>query len=76
MPLTMEDEDSGLVPFMLAAKKCSNDHVDGVLESLSMVYELLCLKPDAMKEYHDNIMKSKRALDASSNSYTKRSRRI
>ena len=54
--LTMEDDESGLVPFMLAAMKCNDNHVDGVLGSLSVVYELLCLKPDAMKEYDVSIM--------------------
>ena len=54
--LTMEDEESGLVPFMLAAMKCNNDHADGVLGSLSMVYELLCLGPDVIKEFDESIM--------------------
>ena len=61
--LTMEDAESGLIPFMIAAMKCNDNHVDGVLGSLSVVYELLCLKPDAMKEYDVSIMMKKRVLD-------------
>merc|ERR1712038_1441303 len=54
--LTMEDEESGLVPFMLAAEKCSNEDHDGILRSLSMAYELLCLQPDVLKEYDESNM--------------------
>ena len=49
--LTMEDEESGLVPFMLAAEKCGNGNDDDMSGSLSMAYELLCLQPDVLKEY-------------------------
>jgi len=51
--LTLEDEESGLVPFMLAAKKCNDDddNDDGASGLLSMVYKLLCLRPDVLKEY-------------------------
>ena len=54
--LTLEDEDSGLVPFMLAAAAgiCSNVEDDDTSGSLSIVYELLCLQPDALKEYMTN----------------------
>ena len=38
---------------MLAAERCNNDHVDGVLEPLTMVYELLCLKPEVVKDDYD-----------------------
>merc|ERR1712038_1966783 len=58
--LTLEDEESGLVPFMLAAKRYKGDDNDGALGSLSMAYELLCLQPDVMKDYDKSIMASKR----------------
>ena len=43
--LSMEDVESGLLPFMMVAEGC-DDVVD-----LSMVYELLCLNPGVLKEY-------------------------
>merc|ERR1712038_1533039 len=63
--LTMEDEESGLVTFMLAAKRYKGDDNDdaGMLCSLSMAYELLCLQPDVMKLYDESNMTSKRSLD-------------
>jgi len=63
--LTMEDEESGLVPFMLAAKRYKGDDDDnaGALASLSMAYELLCLQPDVLKVYDKSNMTSKRSLD-------------
>jgi len=62
--LTLEDEESGLVPFMLAAEKCGNEDDDGMLRSLSMVYELLCLQPDVMKDYDKSNVSNKRKLDS------------
>ena len=62
--LTLEDEKSSLVPFMLAAKKCSNENDDGMLGSLSIAYELLCLQPDVSKEYDEFNMR-KRLRDES-----------
>ena len=44
--LSVEDVESGLLPFMMVAEGC-----DGV-EDLSMVYELLCLNPGVLKEYN------------------------
>ena len=49
--LTMEDGESGLVPFMLAAE-CNRDDV---FENLSVVYELLLMKPDVMNKYDTSI---------------------
>ena len=72
--LTLEDEESGLVPFMLAAEKCGNgddddtDDDDGMLRSLSIVYELLCLQPDVLKDYDKSNMVNKRTLDGNTNS--------
>ena len=63
--LTLEDEESGLVPFMLAAEKCGNED-DDTSGSLSGVYELLCLQPDVLKEYDESSMASKRTLDGNS----------
>merc|ERR1712165_381284 len=65
--LTMEDEESGLVPFMLVAEKCSNEDV-GMLRSLSVVYGLLCLQPDVLKDYDESNMAKKRSLDENTNS--------
>merc|ERR1711904_640891 len=47
--LTVEDDDSGLLPFMMAGEKCSYESED--LSGLSLVYELLSMKPDVMNEY-------------------------
>merc|ERR1712038_1398054 len=66
--LTLEDEESGLVPFMLAAQKCNNEEDDDTSGSLSGVYELLCLQPDVLKDYDKSNMASKRALDENTNS--------
>lgn len=50
---TVEDEESGLVPFMLVAEKyIDDDHdVGASFGSLTMLYELLCLSPGALKKY-------------------------
>jgi len=81
--LTLEDEESGLVPFMLAAvEECDDDDDDDDYDewrrSLSMVYELLCLQPDVLKDYDKSIMANKRTLDGKSHSnndkHTKRCR--
>ena len=73
--LVLEDEESGLMPFMLAAEKCNNDDTSG---SLSEVYELLCLQPDVLKDYDKSSMANKRAPDGKSHSnndeHTKRCR--
>jgi len=68
--LTMEDEESGLVPFMLAAERCkdnnndnNDDDDDDMLGSSSMVYKLLCLKPEVLKEY-DEFNMTKRRLES------------
>ena len=42
--LSVEDVESGLLPFMMVGEGC----VD--LMGLSMVYELLCLNPGVLKE--------------------------
>jgi len=49
--LTIENDNSGLLPFMSVAERCNAHHVDGTLGSLSMVYELLCMKPEVLKDY-------------------------
>ena len=53
---------------------------DGMLGSLSMVYELLCLGPDVIKEFDESgLVTVKRRLDGRRNSIdqdTKRSRRV
>ena len=77
--LTMEDKESRLVPFMIAAERCYYEHnANGSrLVSLSMVYELLCLKPDSIKEY-DVMSMAKRSvtdvLESSCGRDAKRSR--
>ena len=71
--LILEDEESGLVPFMLAAEKCNADN-DDVLGSLSMAYELLCLQPDVMKAYDESNM-MKRSLDGDGDSYSDQDRK-
>ena len=52
--LTVEDEESGLVPCMMAAAATvvtdGGDKRHHTYE-LSHVYELLCMKPDVLKEY-------------------------
>ena len=42
--LSVEDVESGLLPFMMVGEGCDN------LMGLSMVYELLCLNPGVLKE--------------------------
>lgn len=57
--LRVEDEESGLMPFMMAAVEDNEDekevlHEEVGIESdlgLTMEYELLCMKPDVMNEY-------------------------
>ena len=45
--LTLKDEESGLLPFMLAANPSfTNDVID-----LSIVYELLSMNPSVLKDY-------------------------
>ena len=50
--LTMEDVESGLLPFMLAATPSfyTNDD-DGIIVDLSVVYELLCMNPGVLKDH-------------------------
>ena len=49
--LTMEDkEKTNLLPFMMVAEQGSRD-----IYGLSVVYEMLCMKPEALKEYDDTI---------------------
>ena len=50
--LTVEDEESGLVPCLMAAAAVTDggDERHHIYE-LSHVYELLCMKPDVLKEY-------------------------
>ena len=43
--LTLEDEKSGLVPFMIAVVLCRDDY------GLNLVYELLSMQPNVLKEY-------------------------
>ena len=55
-------------------EKCENENDDGVLGSLTMVYEMLCLKPDVMKDY-DVSNTAKRGLDECCNSSDQNSKR-
>ena len=47
--LSVEDVESGLLPFMMVAEGC--DDVEDLIQ-LSMVYELLCLNPGVLKYYY------------------------
>jgi len=55
--LTEEDASTGMLPFMTAAERCSEDDEDEegneniVLDSLTTVYELLRMKPEVLKHY-------------------------
>ena len=54
--LGIEDEESGLMPFMMVAADADGDGVPGrdmTLCCLTLVYEMLCMKPDVMNEYID-----------------------
>ena len=49
--LAMEDQETNLLPFMMAAK--GTDFMeDGWLYGLSVVYEMLRMKPEVLKEYN------------------------
>ena len=48
--LRVKDEESGMMPFMLAAEGNRGEEL-----GLTAVYELLCLQPSSLKEYvHEN----------------------
>ena len=47
--LTLEDVESGLLPFMMLAATPSSYTDDDV--DLSVVYELLCMDPSVLKDY-------------------------
>merc|ERR1712038_1765436 len=59
--LGVEDEESGLMPFMMVAATALEDTGEGESEEeegresdvlrLTLVYEMLCMKPDVMNEY-------------------------
>merc|ERR1712038_39233 len=57
--LGVEDEESGLMPFMMVAAVEDTDEGESEEEKgresdvlrLTMVYEMLCMKPDVMNEY-------------------------
>ena len=46
--LSVEDEESGLLPFMMVGEACDCREY---LRGLSMAYELLCINPGVLKEY-------------------------
>ena len=72
--LTLEDEESGLVPFILAAEKCNNDDTSG---SLNMAFELLCLQPHVLEYYDKSNMANKRSSGAKSHlNITERSKEV
>jgi len=53
--LDVVDEESGLMPFMMIAVEDETEEDEGsdVTFGLTAVYELLCMKPDVIKEYVD-----------------------
>ena len=51
--LGIADEESGLMPFMMAAVQNEDEEDEGsdAILGLTAIYELLCMKPDVMNEY-------------------------
>lgn len=47
--LRVEEEGTGLLPFMIVAEDCNNQ--EGAMLGLTKVYELLSMQPDALKSF-------------------------